>query len=120
MRNRERTRSEHLGSKSSSLQRPTDFPTLLTFSTLGSAFNVLFRGPSRNKRYTFETSRQALTCTDTTKLTSCCSFVFVCNSMLLIAECLKWDMHVRCEHQCVSDLGLHLVFLLLPQLMFNV
>ena len=45
------------------------------------------------------------------------------NPMLLIALCLqfcverlKWGMHVRYEHQCVSDLGL----LLLPQLVFNV
>ena len=26
--------------------------------------------------------------------------------MLLIVECLKWGMHVRCEHQCVSEVAL--------------
>ena len=26
--------------------------------------------------------------------------------MLAIVECLKEGMHVRCEHQCVSGLGL--------------
>ena len=54
------------------------------------------------------------------RLTPCCSLVFVYNSLLFIVECLKWGMNVRCEHQCFSDLGLALVFLLLPQLVFNV
>ena len=38
--------------------------------------------------------------------TLCCSFLLVYNSVLFIDECLKWDMHVRCEHQYVSDPGL--------------
>ena len=39
-------------------------------------------------------------------LTLCCSLLFVYNSVLFIVECLKSVMYVRCEHQCVSDLGL--------------
>ena len=49
-------------------------------------------------------------------VTPCFSLLFVYNSVLFIVESLKWSMHVRCEHQCVSDLGL----LLLLQLVFNV
>ena len=47
-------------------------------------------------------------------LTPYCSLLFVYNSVLFNVECLKWGMNVRCEHQCVSDLGL----LLLLQLVF--
>ena len=46
--------------------------------------------------------------------------MFTVNPLLFIVLCLQfcveWGMHVRCEHQCVSDLGL----LLLLQLVFNV
>ena len=49
-------------------------------------------------------------------LTLCCSLLVVYNSVLFIVEWLKWGMHVRCENQCVSDLGL----LLLRQLVFSV
>ena len=49
-------------------------------------------------------------------LTPYCSMLFVYNSVFFIVEYLKWGIHVRCEHQCVSDLGL----LLFLQLVFNV
>ena len=49
-------------------------------------------------------------------LIPCCSLLFVYNSVLFIVEWLKWCVHVRCEHQYVSDLGM----LLLPQLVFSV
>ena len=49
-------------------------------------------------------------------LIPCCSLLFVYNSLLFIVEYLWWSMHVRCEYQCVSNLGL----LLLLQLVFNV
>ena len=39
-------------------------------------------------------------------LIPCCPLLFVYNSALFIDEWLKWGMHVRCEHQCVSDPGL--------------
>ena len=58
------------------------------------------------KRYTFETSHQVLTSIYRTRLTPCCLLLYVYYSMLPIVESLKWGMHVRCEHQCVSDLGL--------------
>ena len=57
-----------------------------------------------------------LTSIDTTRLSPCCSLLVFKNSVLFIVEWLKWGMHVRCKHQCVSDLGL----LLLPQLVFSV
>ena len=48
------------------------------------------------------------------------SGIITVNPLLLIALCLQFcverGMHVRCEYQCVSDLGL----LLLLQLVFNV
>ena len=61
---------------------------------------------SGNKRYTFETSRQELTSIDTTRLTSCCSVLFIYNYMLLIVECLKWSKHFMFENECVGYLGL--------------
>ena len=72
----------------------------MTFEFLEIETSVLVVHPSGNKRYTFETSRQMLTSIDATRLTP------VAHSMLFIVECLKWGMHVRCEHQCVSDLEL--------------
>ena len=39
-------------------------------------------------------------------LTPYCSLLFVYNSVFFIIEWLKGAMHVRCKHQCVSDLGL--------------
>ena len=65
----------------------------------------MYQKEARNKLYTLETPRQVLTFIDTTRLIPCCSLLFVYNSLLLIVECLKWGMHVRCENQCVHDLG---------------
>ena len=42
-------------------------------------------------------------------LTPCWSLFFVYYFVLFIVKWLKLGMHVRCEHQCVSDLGLLLL-----------
>ena len=77
-----------------------DLLCLVFFAKIHSLLLFAKIPSSGNKRYTFETS------IDTTRLTPCCSLLFGYNSMLLIVECLKWEMQVRCECQCVSDLGL--------------
>ena len=50
-------------------RNPSDQTVSFTISTNGVS--------SGNKRYTFETSRQVLTSIDTTRLTPCCSLLFV-------------------------------------------
>ena len=51
---------------------------------------------SGNNKCTFETSREGLTSIVTTRLTPCCSLLFVYSSVLFIVECLKWGRHVMC------------------------